>query len=180
MITIIDIMERKYYGDIEGKFWFGSQESNDIEKLCNIEKDEVYCWKVCNCLCNNEDIDIKGYCSNCFDSYNIHLDILVNDERTMFSKDNSLCIYYKINDYKYIIEKDKHYDEILKTVLELESIIDLYTFELKIEINYYNIIKKEGYEETSKNNKLVSRYCFGKLILNYLNYHNICCVYCQF
>ena len=30
-------MGRYYYGDIEGKFWFGVQSSNDINNLINIK-----------------------------------------------------------------------------------------------------------------------------------------------
>ena len=41
-------MGRFYSGDIEGKFWFGIQDSNDIENLVNITSNIEYAWKVCN------------------------------------------------------------------------------------------------------------------------------------
>ena len=48
-------MGRFYSGDIHGKFWFGIQDSNDINNLVTSEFIIGYCWKECNCeiLLNN-------------------------------------------------------------------------------------------------------------------------------
>jgi hypothetical protein len=49
-------MGRFYTGDIEGKFWFGIQDSNDIENLVNITPNIEYAWKACNCNEYSNDI----------------------------------------------------------------------------------------------------------------------------
>ena len=46
-------MGRFYSGDIEGKFWFGVQDSDDIKNLVTIKGNNDYSWKVCNCVAEN-------------------------------------------------------------------------------------------------------------------------------
>ena len=47
-------MGRFYSGDIEGKFWVGIQDSNDVENLVTITPTEEYAWKACNCFAEVE------------------------------------------------------------------------------------------------------------------------------
>ena len=51
-------MGRYYYGDIEGKFHFGVQSSDDINNLIdNIEHEHEYEW--ITCVCNVESKEEK-------------------------------------------------------------------------------------------------------------------------
>ena len=43
-------MGRFYNGDIEGKFWFGIQDSDDVKNLVTIDGYVYYSWKVCDCI----------------------------------------------------------------------------------------------------------------------------------
>ena len=54
-------MGRFYSGDIEGKFWFGVQDSNDIENLVNITPNIEYAWKACNCFAEIDDEEYSSF-----------------------------------------------------------------------------------------------------------------------
>lgn len=65
-------MGRYYYGDIEGKFWFGIQSSADPKYLgCYVDPDKHdYLYGFCDCPV--EDTDIT-WCMNCFDCREQHV-----------------------------------------------------------------------------------------------------------
>jgi len=84
-------MGRFYWGDIEGKFWFGVQSSNDISNLVSTSYSEPVYWEGCTCQLNSED-DIWEYCNDdceencdhiycheCFNNKEEHIKLL-NDE----------------------------------------------------------------------------------------------------
>ena len=64
-------MGRFYSGDIEGKFWFGIQDSNDVENLVTITGNTEYSWHACNCVAEIEDDD---YCRQCYGSKEEHIE----------------------------------------------------------------------------------------------------------
>ena len=69
-------MGRFYSGDIEGKFWFGVQGSDDIQNLVTISEHIYYSWKACNC---SADIDADNYCKFCYENKEEH----INDVKEM-------------------------------------------------------------------------------------------------
>ena len=105
-------MGRYYWGDIEGKFWFAIQTSQDISNLIdNISYHTEYTWKVCNC---SADIHSSlNYCQNCYQNKQQHLDDIIQHEEetdTMYDEENTIT---------YQIEKEKHYS---KLVQKMENI----------------------------------------------------------
>ncbi len=70
-------MGRFYNGDIEGKFWVGVQDSDDVENLVTIGSYKYYSWKVCNC---SAEIDSANYCRDCYDCIREHIEAAVEEE----------------------------------------------------------------------------------------------------
>ena len=72
-------MGRYYWGDIEGKFWFGVQSSSDVENLINITAQPgSLIWHGCGCVV---DFDQKNdtYCKDCYESKEDFLDEMGED-----------------------------------------------------------------------------------------------------
>ena len=69
-------MGRWYYGDINGKFWFGTQDSCCIEKYGGVAEQEFE-WNGCHC-CAEEDCE-DDHC-DCYDSYEAHKADLDDEE----------------------------------------------------------------------------------------------------
>lgn len=69
-------MGRYYNGDITGKFWFGCQSSNPMEQFGAVELGSRVEYLGCGCLCefDADEPDEKAYCSDCWESYEQHLD----------------------------------------------------------------------------------------------------------
>ena len=68
-------MGRYYYGDIEGKYWFGVQNTFSMNKFGATDK-ERYEYAYCSCSCDKDD----DYCSGCFESKEEHLEAIHEDE----------------------------------------------------------------------------------------------------
>ena len=109
-------MGRFYYGDIEGKFWFGIQDSNDIEYLVSIEPFNYYSWKVCNCSAEINDYD---YCTDCYESINDHIENAIEEDEY-----DDECLYYEDIYYGYSLDKEIHYDQLLASMSKLKNEID--------------------------------------------------------
>ena len=101
-------MGRFYDGDIQGKFWFGIQDSNDIENLVTITACINYSWKVCNCLA---EIDSCDYCKDCYESKNEHIEAVVEEDEY-----EDECLYYEENCIEYSFDKETHYEELVKNM----------------------------------------------------------------
>ena len=69
-------MGRFYDGDIQGKFWFGIQDSGDIENLINVTPQVYYSWKCCNCSVEI-DIETSDYCKDCHESKDEHIEAAI-------------------------------------------------------------------------------------------------------
>ena len=108
-------MGRFYYGDIEGRFWFGFQDSDDISNLINIKYICTYSWECCDC---SADVKYDNYCSECYSSYEEHKQELLEEESSDIVDG---VLYYQDNSISYEIYKDEHYDELLKSLKCLEK-----------------------------------------------------------
>lgn len=106
-------MGRFYDGDIQGKFWFGVQGSYDIECLVNVTPVTYYSWHVCNCVA---EIDWQNYCNQCYDSKEAHIDSAIEEEEY---EDESL--YYEDCTIGYSLDKETHYEELLKSMADLKK-----------------------------------------------------------
>lgn len=105
-------MGRFYGGDIEGKFWFGVQSSDDISTLLNISCESNYIWKVCGCVAEINDYD---YCDDCYSSKEQHIKDTVEEEE--YEDD---CLYMDEQNISYNIDKDDHYEELINNLKILE------------------------------------------------------------
>lgn len=178
-------MGREYFGDIEGKFAFGIQNSNDIENLVNIDYLEQLCYFVCGCIYNEEEG--STYCKDCYESYEEHLDAaheeecLEDDENILFHEDNVII---------YIIKKDVHYTEFKNNMKNIKNLLPELVIEKFEEIkdnkdiiNGYSEIFKPVVEEMDKyvehRSIYFHRYKLGMQINYILNRQDTCSIYCE-
>ena len=96
-------MGRFYHGDIEGKFWFGIQDSGDIENLITISPQVYYSWRVCNCVA---EIDTSDYCNDCYESKEEHEASVIEEE----GENDDGCLYYEEQSISYILDKMVFFD----------------------------------------------------------------------
>ena len=201
-------MGRFYWGDIEGRFWFGVQDSDDISNLINLTYISTYSWKCCDCG-TDADINYDKYCNECYDSYEEHKQAIHEDEYTdngdadthddVYANkvvDMSEKLYYQNNDISYEIYKDEHYDELLKSLKELEpnltdkvmqefANIDhddkiLNTFEKsfeKAELVFKEEVKNGLLDKSVA--KILARYILGTQIKYCLEKNDYCTITCE-
>jgi hypothetical protein len=180
-------MGRFYHGDIEGRFWFGVQNSDDIENLVNITPNTEYAWKSCNCCA---EIDCMDYCKTCYESKEEHIgDVVEQDEYD----DN--CLYYEECYHGYSLDKDTHYQELMNNMNELkkkigneiskefdkieqtDDILNASTGVFDKALPYINKMEKE---ERKKLAVLVARYTLGYQIEYCLRTTGSCNVNCEY
>ena len=113
-------MGRYYYGDIEGKFHFGVQSSDDINNLIdNIEHEHEYEWITCGCTVDSKEDKSRNYCNDCYSSYEEHKQEILNNEDDGCINDN--CLYIEGNFIYYSIQKNDHYEHLLTSMKKLEE-----------------------------------------------------------
>lgn len=65
-------MGRYYRGDINGKFWFGIQSSDDAACL-GVTPEHQYEYYGCGCYVDlGEEVNVSSYCGSCYDSLSEH------------------------------------------------------------------------------------------------------------
>lgn len=209
-------MGRFYWGDIEGRFWFGVQDSDDISNLINLTYISTYEWKCCDCG-TNADINYDKYCSECYGSYEEHKraidaeaddaddidaddadDIDADDADADADKpiDMSEKLYCQNNIISYEIYKDEHYDELLKSLKDLEpmltdkvmqefanieqddKILDTFknSFE-KTELVFKEEVKNGLLDISSTN--ILARYILGTQVKYCLEKNDYCTIICE-
>jgi len=114
-------MGRFYHGSIEGKFWFGIQDSDDISNLVTIKHVMTYSWKSCHC-CAEIDIDNNEdkYCNDCYESKEEHEESVIEED----GENEDKLLYYEEQSICYHLDKESHYDELKKNMELLKSKID--------------------------------------------------------
>jgi hypothetical protein len=101
-------MGRFYDGDIQGKFWVAVQESSDVENLVTINPIQDYSWKVCHC---SVDTDSEKYCRDCYDCIREHIEAATDE-----GEYEDECLYYEDSSQGYILDKETHYEELVKNM----------------------------------------------------------------
>ncbi len=181
-------MGRFYNGDIEGKFWFGIQDSDDISNLVSAEPHNVYSWSVCECVA---EIDDQDYCINCYDTKQDHINDAIDND--LYDDD---CLYYQENTLDYCLDKSTHYTELFANMNDLKMKINneiINEFD-KIEqtddiLNVFNGVFKKSlgvHDELNKLNEnskqaseLVARYILGYQIEYCLRTRGYCNINCE-
>jgi len=112
-------MGRCYCGDIEGKFWFGIQNSDDISALVShYDPLQPYIWKSCGCDVDVDVPETEKYCKTCFSSKNQHIET-VEDEGDY----EDGLLYFEGNSIVYNLDKDSHYQELVDNMNTLKQSI---------------------------------------------------------
>jgi hypothetical protein len=108
-------MGRFYNGDIEGKFWFGIQNSNDVEELVTVTHHVYYSWNVCGCTAEIHDYE---YCKECYDSKEEHINAAIDEGAC---DDDNGCLYYEDQMVGYSLDKETHYLELMDNMNKLKE-----------------------------------------------------------
>ncbi len=199
-------MGRFYSGDIEGKFWFGVQSSDDISNLVSCKYQEYCYWEGCNCTIENEDDVWKFcnddceedcehvYCHECFENKEEYIKML--EEEGSYEEGERL--YREGNEIIYPIDED-YLDELKENLKKIEDKIDkdIISAYKKVEnderiLNLFsgvynevdeimNTWDNEDNKEKKEQYELIARYGLGLQIKYYLEQEdNIqCAVYCE-
>ena len=166
-------MGRFYNGDIEGKFWFGVQESNDADHF-GVEGQILKNWLVCGCEVGSS---CENYCDGCYDTYQEHLDDAIDEEIQI--EDGKL--FEESNQLSYEFNLD-HLSDVKKVVKQLESEYGHFITSFEIEDDFtkgdsitYEVDIVEEIEK-NKNEEMVfiARLCLGKQILYCLEKYKKC------
>ena len=176
-------MGRYYWGDIEGKFWFGVQSSSDVENLINITAQPgSLVWHGCGCVV---DFDQKNdtYCKDCYESKEDFLDEMGED----FEGDP----YDELPEISYDISDDS-LEDLCDALTTLEKEIDprIVTEYKKIDGDMSNafsgvfkqvdelvgIILKE---KENMDLQVIARYGLGLQIKQCLEKNGSCGLYCE-
>ena len=188
-------MGRFYNGDIEGKFWFGVQNSDDIENLVNITPNTDYSWKACNCCA---EVDCMDYCKTCYETKEEH----INDAIEQEEYDDS-CLYYEECSHGYNLDKEIHYQELVdnmellkqelpeevikhfENIEQNDDILNAFTGVFDQYLPFVNEKKeeKEGEEKGEEKKELavlVARYTLGYQIEYCLRTTDMCNVNCEY
>lgn len=177
-------MGREYFGDIEGKFAFGIQNSDDIENLVTIEFKEQFSFYGCECIAKNSE---EKYCRDCFDSFEQHLKIA--KEETCLNEDENILIKLD-NVIIYEIQKEKHFNELKKSMDDIKDFLppnvinEFHKIKNNEEvINGYSKIFSNVVSEMDnyiENNFLYfHRYKLAIQIEHVLNKQDTCTIYCE-
>lgn len=187
-------MGRCYCGDIEGKFWFGVQSSDDISELVTYdEHQQTYIWKSCGCEVDVDVPETEKYCKTCFSSKNQHIDT-VEDEGDY----EDGLLYIESQSIVYNLDKDTHYQELVDNMNTLKQsipegiIAEFDNIEQTDKIlnafsgvfnhicdNMNKYIKFENEIENHKCCTLVARYTLGFQIEYCLRNNSYCSVECE-
>ena len=187
-------MGRFYEGDINGKFWFGIQDSNDVEKLVTIDSHIYYAWKACNCVA---EIDCMDYCRECYETKEEHIEAAIEAEEY-----EDECLYYEECTQGYCIDKCTHYEELLTNMENLrkeipeeiikefekieqnDKILDAFTGVFDKTLPLINNLNDDfvfGEKTTKKSlSELVARYTLGYQIEYCLRTTDSCNITCEY
>ena len=97
-------MGRFYSGDINGKFWFGIQSSDDISNILDIDSEMVCEWYGCGCTLHDDNNEDNEFCIEC---YNNKEDFLLNASEEM-EADGSSVPYRETNEIVYYISSSQY------------------------------------------------------------------------
>lgn len=197
-------MGRYYSGDIEGKFWFGVQSSDDISKLVSCEYNEYCIWEGCDCSIENEDNVWKWcndeceedcehvYCHECFENKEEHIKKLEDEyeEGQSLYRDGNELVYKIVKEHlselKENLKKiegqiDKNVVEAYKKVENDERILNLFSGVYNEVQEIMNTWDNEDDKDKKEQYELIARYGLGLQIKYYLEQEdNIqCAVYCE-
>ena len=169
--SVFIVMGRFYTGDIEGKFWFGTQSSDDATHF-GVNPEIQYDYYGCGCCAtdnivdNNDDANAELYCTSCYTSLDEHLEQTQDDR-----EENETKTYHESNEIYYYFQERNMYT-IEKEIKKLEKKVGKYMepFAIIDKTPEYEGVTYEYHvpEGTTLKNgelELIARLCLGKQIL---------------
>ena len=165
-------MGRYYSGDINGKFWFGTQSSGDASHFGGVFTiTNVY--QMCSCPENG-----NRYCTDCYSSYEEHAEDaeIEEGESLLFESTIMPCHVMDIDEVRTMVE-------LLES--QVGYAIKSYTIDKANGYDYdlsqedWNAISADSNDSTKESLRVyVARLCFGKQILAWMEDHpNENCVF---
>ena len=94
-------MGRFYYGDIEGKYWFGCQPTHCMEEYGAVDDGYELCFGYCSCYGERAD-DGTDFCSDCFETRDEHLEA-INEE----ADEPVSLTTYENEEVRFIMTRDR-------------------------------------------------------------------------
>ena len=155
-------MGRYYYGDINAKFWFSYQSSDDASNF-GIMPSFIYCYYSCGC----EGVNNTTFCNDCFQTFDEHHKQYLEDY------DNDIQISNLINDDFSALRYEFTQNDLQKVQMVLKYIESKYQSEirdLELEIDSdaayeYTINGKINVDDDDYETKsFLARYCLGRQI----------------
>ena len=175
-------MGRYYWGDIEGKFWFAVQSSDDISNLVSTPYREPFYWEGCTCQINKAD-DIWEYCNDdCEqDCHHIFCHDCFTDKKEHIELINDECGYDSdIDDIdKHMYREGNEIVEQYKKVENDERIKDLGSGVYDGINDIINKWENDDDKEKLERCKLIARYGLGLQIKHVLEVENMSCGICS-
>jgi len=159
-------MGRYYYGNITGKFWFATQDSNDAVNFGGMDGGDIMCYAGCGChlKCGS-----GHFCEDCYDDYDQHINSAIEDghiEEEDKDKPDILiqeCGFFEMSfDGDQLEEVQRHIAEYEKIVLPLVVSFkmdeaDGYSYDLELQPEYYST-------ENRDTDALIARWCLAKQV----------------
>ena len=163
-------MGRRYYGDINGTFWFALQNSDDASYF-GVEAECHYEFHECGCSIEIYDPDDQLYCTSCYDSLEEHR-AKIEDEQTWFLRE--LSFHFSKDDEALLQER------LNELSLQVGQFMYGYTIEGDEEFTYdYTIPDECNTIITSEQRAQIARLCLGKLIAHCVSKQGECSFFAE-
>jgi hypothetical protein len=169
-------MGRYYNGDINGKFWYGIQDSDDALHF-GAEEIVVREWSGCRCEVEGEDPEEGAFCTNCHETLEEAQEDAKNEnweegEPLWAPMDGAR---YQLTDMDAVQEKVDELEALVGHMIE--PLVFKYGFE------YEDVECTDDYvwDNISKDDKeLIARLCFGRQILECMKENGVCTFWAEY
>jgi len=165
-------MGRYYSGSIEGKMWFGVQNSADPSQF-GVEPTDEYSFYGCECCANDyvtlSEKDATIFCENCYDSLDDHL------EKTEEDREDEMT-FYGGNEISYSFDTND-LPKLNKVIKKLEKRVGSFMTNYKIIDANGSICYEYKFPENIPNEKefpYIARLCLGRQILYCIDKNEYC------
>ena len=162
-------MGRWYHGNIHGKFWFGTQSSDAMQKYGAVEGEPEFMFKVCCCSCCGEASG-QDYCEDCYESYEEH----IQEVRDEWDDDSiTECFQPDESCGNWLYDRDMFEDQGLPFIQENEELFNKYiesiTFDEDRDYLYDIKWTKEEYRTThnKEDDEILADLCMLKQIQHF-------------
>jgi hypothetical protein len=174
-------MGREYFGDIEGKFWFAVQSSNDADYFGG-QYSFPHRFYGCGCIVENME---NNYCKDCFRCFDEHYEHYTEfdeieeeggvTDKNLIYQDKNVCQYQfkkeNLPNVKKILKKlENEYGELI-THFSIED-----SNGIRYDVTYLSELKYFKYEneDTMRKVENIARICLGRQIVYCLQKYDSC------